>query len=340
MKQRGMQDGCTVRMALLVVVAGLAGAALSGCDKLPGKNKPAAASGKTSAATLPSYSVPTVPGEVIATVNGAPVTKGDLELRIQELKSLVANAGQEWKPLTPEQLQALLEDVINAEVMSQAASKAGLDQSVDVARRLANVRRQLLTQEWAKSKQQELSVAAPDIEKYYEENKQGFHEPSRVQVREIVLESEADAKRVMSSLYSEGADFAAVAQQNSVAPTAANGGLVDNKMIMRRQDAALMYRTIQEADQAGVMILDPTLESAVFSIADIGGFSNYAKGSDGRFHIFQLAQKQEGKQRELNQVSDNIKAFLTIQKVQEAILSLKNSASIERFPDKLSEVTQ
>jgi hypothetical protein len=268
------------------------------------------------------------------------IAKGDLDLRIQELKAMVAANGREWKPLTQEQLQALLEDIINAEVMAQAASGARLDQSIEVQRRIAAIRRQLLTQEWAKSMQQKLSVSAEEIEAYFEKNKQNMREPAKAQVREIVLSNEEDAKQAMATLYGEAnPDFGSLARRISAGPTADNGGLVD-KWVMSRQDAAQVYQTLADAETAGVTVLDPVSENAVLSIAEVGRFSQYVKGADNQYRIFQLADLQEGKQLELAKVSDNIKAGLTIQKVQEAILGLKNSASIERFTDRLAEVAQ
>ncbi len=312
---------------------------LTGCDKLSSnKNKQPAQSGSGSTATsAPVSSIPQ--GEVVASVNGVPLSTGDIELRIQELKSLVQGAGQQWKPISKDQLQALLEDLINSEVMTQAALGARLDQNPDAQRKMAYARRQLMTQEWAKSMQDKLTVGEEDIGKFYSQKPEQFREPPRVQLRRIVVADEAAAKRAMASLYGESSDFGALAQQISEGPEAAEGGLMP-KSIMRRQDAALVYRTVKDADDAGVAVLEPALESAAFSVADVNGISNYAKGADGKFYIFQLAEKKEGQQRDLAAVHDNIKAYLTIQKVQEAIVNLKQNAKIDRFNDRLEQVKQ
>ncbi len=330
----------THRAFLGLVLASMAMVGASGCDKLPGFGK-SDASKKSSAnsSTVSSSNIPVPPADVLAMVNGSGISKSDLDLRVQELKALVANAGQEWKALTNEQLTALLEDIINAEVMAQAAVAAKLDQSLEVQRRFAGARRQLLTQEWAKSMQQKLTVSAQEIEDYYQKNQQNFKEPPRVQIREIAVASEADAKQALAALLQDSADFATLAQRLSVAPSASAGGLLD-KWVMRRQDAASVFRTVDEAAAAGITVVDPALENAVFAIDEVNGLSSHAKGSDGNYHVFQLVGRQEGKMRELSQVSDNIKAFLTIQKVQEAILALKNDAAIERHTDRLAEVTQ
>ncbi len=311
---------------------------LTGCDKLSSnKNKPDQSGGGSTATSAPAPSVPQ--GEVLASVNGVPLSTGDIELRIQELKSLVQGAGQQWKPISNEQLQALLEDLINSEVMTQAALGSRLDQSPESQRKMAYARRQLMTQEWAKSMQDKLTVNEDDIQAYYEKNKQSFREPPRVQLRRIVVADEAAAKRAMGSLYGESSDFGALAQQVSEGPEAPDGGLMP-KWIMRRQDAALLYRTLADADAAGVAILDPALEAAAFSVTELNGISNYAKGTDGKYSIFQLAEKKDGEQRELAAVHDNIKAFLTIQKVQDAIVNLKQQAKVERFVDRLGQVKQ
>jgi peptidyl-prolyl cis-trans isomerase C len=58
---------------------------------------------------------------------------------------------------------------------------------------------------------------------FYEKNKAQFQTPARVRLRQIVLEKEDDAKRLMDEL-SDGADMTKLARQFSVAPEGENGG--------------------------------------------------------------------------------------------------------------------
>ena len=222
-------------------MVGLAASAMcvaSGCDKLPrasaGKGSGAShTSGTASASPAPGAAQPPaaaesaqqlsiVPGrpvvesgEILANVNGATIARADLELRLQELKALVDNVGQEWSDLSTEQLQVVLEELINNELMSQDAVARGLDRSTDTQRRWDQVRRAFFMQEWIRYKQTQHEVGSAEIEKFYEDNKRGFRVPERRRLRQISVASEDQAKQALTRVLGES-DFGEVAKQVSL----------------------------------------------------------------------------------------------------------------------------
>ncbi len=60
---------------------------------------------------------------------------------------------------------------------------------------------------------------------YFEENRSRYRTPERVRIRQIVVEDEAKARQLRAQL-GEGADFATLAAENSLAPEAGEGGLL------------------------------------------------------------------------------------------------------------------
>jgi peptidyl-prolyl cis-trans isomerase C len=62
-----------------------------------------------------------------------------------------------------------------------------------------------------------------ELKEYYEANKAKFQQNARVRLRQIVLEKEDDAKRIIEEL-GNGGNFASLAKKFSVAPEGANGG--------------------------------------------------------------------------------------------------------------------
>jgi len=317
---------------------------IAGCDKLPwnakSRGESHASSGLTTAQSSPAPSKPQVlPGDVLATVNGAVVSKKDLELRLQELKTLAESADQAGTPLTREQLEQVLEELINTELMSQDAAARGLDRSLDVAQRWEYVRRGFFAQEWLRWHQEHLSVAPEEVDKYYEDNKAGFRVPSRLRLRQIVVALEEQANRALSQLHGGTTDFANLAQQISLGPTAAKGGELPF-WLMRANEKAFLYGSETDAQADGVMSLDPSLEAAAFAIDKVNGLSSYVKGADSQYHIFQLVERQEEHQREKQAVWDDVKSFLSLQKLREAIDTLQGKTTVERFTDRLEHVTQ
>lgn len=62
-----------------------------------------------------------------------------------------------------------------------------------------------------------------EMKGYYEENRKLFDRPARIQIRQIVLETEDNAKRILDELNS-GKPFEDLAKKFSVAPEGENGG--------------------------------------------------------------------------------------------------------------------
>ena len=332
-----------LKWARLGVIGGML-LCTTGCEKLMRifKSKNGEAAPQTlpttqSAVTLTRPAV--LSNETLATVNGVPISKADLELRVQELKALTANLNQPWTALTTEQLSLVLNELVNSELMSQDAAARGLHRALEAQRHWEFLRRGFLAQEWLSWNQQRLEVASADVEQYYEQNKQGFREPDQIRVRQIVVTSEDQAKQALAKLLGESMDFTALAQQISVAPTAAQGGMLA-QWVMRANEKAFRFPTEADAAAAGVTSLDPVLEAAAFAIDRVNGLSSYVKGPDSQYHIFQLVERKEGRQRPISEVWDQIKNFLLIQKLQGAVDELNRKAKIERFAERLQEVSQ
>lgn len=323
-------------------VAGLLGAVA--CEQLPW-SPPSSQQPDTATAALTtaqSAATPVKPAvlaiDVLATVNNVPISKADFELRLQELKTLVETDGGQWQPLSPDQREAVLDELLHTELMSQDAVARGLDRSLDTQRRWEYLRRGFFAQEWLRWSRQRLSVKPEEVEQYYDQNAAGFRVPARLRLRQLVVASEDQAKRALAQLHTGSIDFATLAQQISLGPTAAQGGLLA-EWVMRANDKAFAYASEAEAAQAQVMSLDPVLEAAAFAIDEASHISNYVKGADERYHIFQLVERQEERQREKAAVWDEITNFLTIQKLQAAIDELRGKATLEQFTDRLEGVT-
>ena len=321
-----------------------------GCDNLPwssssGKHSDTASAALTTAQSGVSPGRPAVPpDDVVAMVNKVPISKADLELRLKDLKVAVESAGQTWTPLpldAPEgqlSLKGVMKELVNAELMSQDAVARGLDRTLPVQQRWESLRRTFFAQEWLRSNQDHIAVTDDEINKYYEENKAGagFREPQRLKLRQLVIASEEQANHALAQLHGGTTEFDALAQQISLGPTAAQGGLLSS-WVMRASDKAARY-TEQEASSAGIISLDPALEAAAFAIDQVGGLSSYVKGADNHYHILKMVERKDERQRDKSELWDDIKGYLTVQKLQATIEELRTKATIERHPERLEGI--
>ncbi len=101
-----------------------------------------------------------------------------------------------------------------------------------------------------------------------------------------------------------------------------------------------MFPSEADAASAQITSLEPALEAAAFAIDKVGGVSSYVKGGDNRYHIFQLAEREQERIRPLNEVYDQIKSGLTLQKLQADLEAVRQAAKVETFPERLTSVTQ
>jgi peptidyl-prolyl cis-trans isomerase C len=134
-----------------------------------------------------------------------------------------------------------------------------------------------------------ISVTPSEVRRYYQANPEEFEKPEQVRVRQIVVPTEEEAKKVEESLQN-GTDFATLAREKSTAPEAEHGG-------------DLGYFAMGDM---------PAEFNVVFGLPK-GGVSEIVKSPYG-FHIFKLEEKRRAGKRGLDEVSKAITEKLLRQK--------------------------
>lgn len=143
-------------------------------------------------------------------------------------------------------------------------------------------------------------VTPQEIEDYYKKNEERYQNKNSFLIREIRVFEEAKAQQIYKQALAKPDEFGVLAKQNSEAPTAANGGLIN-----------------YEAQQ-----LPKVLEQAITPLK-VGSISKVVRSSYG-FHIFKLERR--GEPMPLDQVKKEI---------EDKLLSEKNQLSIDQFNQRL-----
>ncbi|MDX2034165.1 MAG: peptidyl-prolyl cis-trans isomerase [Blastocatellia bacterium] len=158
-----------------------------------------------------------------------------------------------------------------------------------------------------------VKVSPQEIEDYYKKNEERYQNKNSFLIREIRVFEEARAQQIYKQALAKPDDFGVLAKQNSEAPTAANGGLIN-----------------YEAQQ-----LPKVLEQAITPLK-VGSISKVVRSSYG-FHIFKLERR--GEPMPLEQVKKEIEDKLVSEKNQLLIdqfnQRLLGSARINIYRDKL-----
>jgi len=152
--------------------------------------------------------------EIIAKVNGVPVSSDRIDERIRTL-----TAQEQQRAKTPQGAQIVLQQVIAEEVMYQEAKRNHLDRITSVLDRIEQARRETMVGELANQMLQDLGTTNASRE-HYEAHKQNY---KKVRASHILTE---DAKGIHDAraMLDQGMDFEAVARKVSIDPSAARNG--------------------------------------------------------------------------------------------------------------------
>ena len=215
-------------------------------------------------------------------------------------------------------IQVLRSQYPSEEEFQRSTKQDGM--SVDDMRE--RIRRNLATEELVKKKvDPQVKVTDADIADYFTKNKDRFRRPELVRLSQIFVkldprsgpEARTAARQKIESLQKElrkGADFAALARQQSEAPDAAQGG-----------DMGYLSRSAPM----------PVIVDAAFKLK-VGETSDVVETPHG-YHLFRATEKKAAGDVKLAEAKSQISELLFQQKEREAlnafVAQLKAGAKIE-----------
>jgi peptidyl-prolyl cis-trans isomerase C len=234
---------------------------------------------------------------VVARVNGVDIKQSELDFAASEVGSSLAS-------YTPEdRKKALLQLMIENELMAGAAAKGNLDKADDFADRVKYHYRRALRDAFVDASIRN-AVSEDAAKKIYDE-KIGSIKPEReVHARHILVGTEAEAKEITDRL-KKGEDFATLAKEKSKDANAEGGDLgffTHGQMVKPFEDAAFAL--------------------------EVGQISEPVQTQFG-WHIIKVEEKRNKPAPSFDQVKEAILAQLVQQKAREVVTGLRDAATIE-----------
>lgn len=153
--------------------------------------------------------------KAVALVNGATIPQARMDMRVKA-------ATQQGQPDSPELQKAIREDLINLEVISQAASKNGLDKQPEIMQQLELARQSILAGAFVQDYVKTHPVGDDVLKQDYETMKARVGN-KEYKLSHILVENEEDAKKIVAEL-KKGAKFAKVAKAKSKDPGSKDNG--------------------------------------------------------------------------------------------------------------------
>jgi peptidyl-prolyl cis-trans isomerase C len=235
----------------------------------------------------------------LAVVNGKPVPSS----RIKALQQQVEASG---RPITPEIMAQIKEELIAREVFMQEARKRGLDASDDFKVQLELARQTILIRQLFADFQKKNPVTDADIKAEYDKFA-AANAGKEYRARHILVEKEDEAKALIADI-KKGAKFEDLAKKASKDPgSGANGGDLD-------WAAAGSY--VAEFSEAMVKLAK-------------GQMTETPVKSQFGFHIIRVDDVREAELPKLNDVKPQIAQQLQQQKLSSFQEGLRSKAKIQ-----------
>ena len=236
--------------------------------------------------------------KVVARVDGATITEGDIA-------AAVASLGAEIAGIPEAQRRAQIVDfLITNQLMAAAAGEQKLDSGPAFDARMQNYRRLAMAETYYQ-KQVLGSVSEADVKKVYDQYVAGFKSEAQIRARHILVATEEEARDIIERL-GRGDAFADLAKEFSKSPEGQTGG-----------DLGYFAK--------GDMV-DP-FDKAVFELK-LNEFSEPVQTQFG-WHVIEVLEKRNSKPNAYENEKHRIMAGLVEEKRLAVIEALRKSAKIE-----------
>lgn len=238
---------------------------------------------------------------VVARVNGIEIHQSDLD-------AVGAGLGRQLHSMSPEaQRDYLISYMIDMTLVAKAAEAQKLGDSAEFKRKLASIRNQLLMEEML---EQVAKVAATEeaMRMVYTDAMKQFIEEDEISARHILVDDEAEAKKIYAQL-KKGGDFAAIAKEKSKdAGTKVKGG--DLGFFSKEQ-------------------MVPEFGEAAFKLKK-GELSEPLKTQFG-WHIIRVDDRRKKTPPTFEEIKDQLESFVQRRAQAELVEKLRTEAKIERL---------
>lgn len=237
--------------------------------------------------------------EPVAIVNGEPISQKTYENYLKFRSQQQNGQGGQVSR------QALINELVNRELLLQEAKKKGVEKDPEVAFQLEQLHNDFLIQAVISKEVKDHPISDKELKKTYDEN------IAKANVKEykashILLKTEDEAKAVIKEL-DNGAVFADVAKAKSTGPTAKNGG--DLGWFNPSQMVPPFSKAVQNMKK--------------------GTYTKTPVQTQFGWHVIKLEDERKITPPKFEDVKERLRQVKSSQQVQEFVMKLRNEAKVE-----------
>ena len=235
---------------------------------------------------------------LVATVNGKEIHRSDV---MEAAKSLPAQYQTQIDTIFP----ALVDRLVDLELITGAAAEAGLAEDEEVETRLADLKRDVMREIFLQ-RELEKRVTDESLREGYDRFLAENPPKAEVHARHILVPEEATAKEIIAEL-DGGADFAELAKERSTGPSSAQGG-------------DLGYFTEEQ--------MVPEFATAAFAL-EPGSYGAEPVQTSFGWHVIKSEDKRETAPPSFEEVEPQLREEVSRAQFAELIAALREGAEIE-----------
>ena len=233
-------------------------------------------------------------------VNGVTIPQSRIDAMNKELSA-------QGQADNAERQQAVREELVNREVLAQAAQKRGLDKNSDIQAQMDMARQAVLVRALFEAEVKSHPVTDADLQKLYEQFKSSMG-TNEYKVAHILVDKEEDAKSIIDAVNKNPADFAKLAKEKSKDPgSKENGGDLD------WGPSARYVKPFADA-----VTSQPK-----------GKISAAPVKTDFGYHVIRVDDVRPLKVPEFNEVKEQFRQRAQQQMIQKMVMDLRKTAKVE-----------
>ncbi|POZ63441.1 peptidylprolyl isomerase [Chromobacterium alticapitis] len=249
-----------------------------------------------------SISLPAV-AESVAVVNGVAIDKSELDAAVANV--VQSNGGRVQD--SPELREQLKTSLISRQVILQEAARRGLDKQPAFAKRMDEVRSEMLREALFADIAEKAGVGDAQIKARYDQEVAKFAGTKEIHAYQITLSSQADAQKLIAQL-KKGGKFEELAKTRSVDPNAKQTG--------------------GDMGWGNLARMEPKLAEALKAIPK-GQVSSQPFQSQLGWHVFKVADIRDAQVPSLDEAKPQIGRQLQEEAIAKAVEDLRAKSKIQ-----------
>lgn len=247
------------------------------------------------AATLAQSTDEPLADGVLATVNGRPIPR----ISVENVAQQIVETGEEVD------LPRILDELINLELLTQAAEELDLDKLPEISATLQLQYTQTMANAYLASKSAEMSFTEEELRAEYDAQSANVVR-DEFRASHILLETAEDAMSVIAEL-DAGKSFAQAAAEHSIDPAGENGG-----------DLGWFVGAT----------MDPAFAGALADM-NVGDISSEPVQTEFGFHVINLVESRDAALPDFNSVKTGLTNLAIRRALAAHVEELKTSADIQ-----------